>query len=44
MRMVGLADPLVQAFSVSVAGPDGRKPIGEGSRASDHHRVAWPED
>lgn len=44
MRMVGLADPLVQAFSVSVAGSDGRKPAGEGSLAADHHQVVWQQD
>ncbi|MEZ3161218.1 serine hydrolase domain-containing protein [Microbacterium sp. BWT-B31] len=37
--LVGLHTPLVQEFSVQPAGADGRKPRGETSRATDHHRA-----
>ncbi|MFT4233764.1 MAG: serine hydrolase domain-containing protein [Microbacterium sp.] len=39
VRMVGLAEPLVQGVSVRAAGPDGRKPQGEAPRVTDHHRA-----
>ncbi|MCR2784721.1 MULTISPECIES: serine hydrolase domain-containing protein [unclassified Microbacterium] len=39
VRMVGLPDPIVQAFTIAIAGPTGRKPEDETADVTDHHAV-----
>lgn len=39
VHLVGLREPVVQEFTIQVAGEGGRKPRDEGPRVTDHHRV-----
>ena len=39
VHLVGLREPVVQEFTIQVAGEGGRKPRDEAARVTDHHRV-----